>query len=435
MTDEQGQTTALSKYNTLKGIHDIFPPDVFVWNKIERTAKDLFYIFGYDEIKIPVMESTEVFTRSIGQSTDIVGKEMYTFTDKGDRSVTLRPEGTASVVRCYVENALNRRPAPQKFYYVGPMFRYERPQKGRMRQFYQIGAECFASASAEADAEILGILNEFFNKLKVPELRLEINSIGCKACRPDYNSALTRFFSQKEEFLCGDCRARLKKNPLRILDCKVESCGQLRKDAPLITDFLCENCKSHHERLRELLTSRGISFRDNPSIVRGLDYYTKTTFEITSEHLGAQNAVAAGGRYDNLVEEFGGPPTPAIGFAIGMERLAGLMKQFAPSPNTPFFYFAPLGEEALNIAISLAINLMDKNISSICTQWQMSLKGHMKRADKLNAEYVIMIGADEIQKNTAVWKHLSTGTQGEISIEDIGAFVTLHEKRLKAERS
>ncbi len=388
----------------------------------------MFYIFGYDEIKIPVIESTEIFTRSIGQSTDIVGKEMYTFTDKGGRSITLRPEGTAPVVRCYVENALNRRPAPQKFYYMGPMFRYERPQKGRLRQFYQIGAECFAAAGPESDADMLFLINNFFEKLKVPHLRLEINSIGCKVCRPAYNAALSMFFSQKEEFLCGDCKTRLTKNPLRILDCKVESCCVLRNGSPLIIDFLCEHCKSHHDRLRELLYNLGISFDDNPLIVRGLDYYTRTTFEFTTEHLGAQKAVAAGGRYDSLVEEFGGPATPAIGFALGMERLVELMKLFEPHTNAPFFYFAVLGEEPLNIALSLAIRLMDKNISSTCGEWKISLKSHMKRASSLNAKYAVMLGTEEIQKGMATWKRLSDGTQDEINIHDVAAFTKLYEQ-------
>ncbi|KWT85770.1 histidine--tRNA ligase [Candidatus Magnetominusculus xianensis] len=423
----------MNAYSTLKGVHDIFPPDVFIWNKIERTAKDLFYIFGYDEIKIPIIESTEIFTRSIGQSTDIVGKEMYTFTDKGGRGITLRPEGTASVARCYVENALYRCTPPQKYYYIGPMFRYERPQKGRLRQFYQIGAECFASSTPETDAEMLFMINEFFNKLQVPELRLEINSIGCKVCRPEYNAALTMFFSQAS--LCGDCKTRLVKNPLRILDCKVDRCVELRKGAPVITDFLCEPCKTHHEGLRELLKGRGIAFHDNPLIVRGLDYYTRTTFEVTTEHLGAQKAVAAGGRYDNLVEEFGGPATPAIGFAIGMERLAELMRLFDPYPNSPFFYFAALGEQASAIALSLAIRLMDKNISSICADWQIPLKGHMKRANKLNAKYVIMLGADEIQKGKATWKQMSNAAQGEIDVNNVGEFIALSEQWLTRQGS
>lgn len=416
----------MSTYNRLKGVHDIVPPDAFIWNKIETTVKDLFYIFGYDEIKIPVIESTEIFTRSIGQSSDIVGKEMYTFMDKGGRSITLRPEGTASLVRCYVENGLKwKHSSPQKYYYMGPMFRYERPQKGRMRQFYQIGAECFAAAGPEADAEMLFMINEFFKKLKVRQLRLEINSIGCKVCRPAYKSALSEFFAHKEDLLCNDCCERLTKNPLRILDCKVDSCGQLRKGAPLIVDYLCEHCKSHHERLRELLDKMHLSFNDNPLIVRGLDYYTKTTFEFTTDHLGAQNAVAAGGRYDDLVEEFGGRSTPAIGFALGMERLADLVNMVQVPPyndNGPFFYFAALGEDAWMYCLSI-VNNLDKNITSICGEWTRSLKSHMNKASSLNAKYVVMLGSDEIQKGIATCKRLSDGSQVVIALAHIEDFV------------
>ncbi|MBF0318825.1 MAG: histidine--tRNA ligase [Nitrospirae bacterium] len=416
----------MSTYNTLKGVHDIVPPDVFVWNKIEKTAERLFYVNGYSEIKIPVIESTEIFTRSIGQSTDIVEKEMYTFTDKGERSITLRPEGTASVVRCYVENGLNRRVPPQKFYYMGPMFRYERPQKGRMRQFYQIGAECFASAGPETDAEMLCMIYELFNRLQLTNLTFEINSIGCKACRPTYKSALTRFFSQKKDSLCGDCKTRLTRNPLRILDCKVDSCVQLRTGAPLIVDFLCEHCQAHHEAFIRHLKHMAIPFHENPLIVRGLDYYTRTTFEVTTEYLGAQKAILAGGRYDNLVEEFGGPATPAIGFALGMERLAELIKHIETPDNGPFFYIAALGEDAA--ALTLSNKLRGRDIPVECGESKISLKSHMKRADKLNAKYAIMLGSEEIQRGKATWKRLSDGTQGETAIEDIGAFTKLYEQ-------
>ncbi|MCG6552781.1 MAG: ATP phosphoribosyltransferase regulatory subunit, partial [Candidatus Magnetominusculus sp. LBB02] len=281
----------------------------------------------------------------------------------------------------------------------------------------------------EADAEMLYMINEFFNKLHVTDLSLEINSIGCKQCRPAYKSALFEFYSQKEDALCKDCYERLDKNPLRILDCKVDGCVELRKGAPAISDYLCEQCKSHHDRLKELLTNMGISFHDNPLIVRGLDYYTKTTFEFTTEHLGAQNAVAAGGRYDDLVEEFGGRSTSAIGFASGIERLADLMRMKTLLPdNRPFFYFAALGEKAWRFAISLAVKIMHENIPVKCGEGQMSLKSHMKRADSLNAKYVVMFGENEIVSDKAAWKCLSDHTQGEISLKNIDAFIELHKR-------
>ena len=278
-------------------------------------------MYGFQELRAPIIESTDIFVRSIGETSDIVEKEMYTFSDKADRRITLRPEGTAPVVRSYVENHLYNLPSPQKFFYSGPMFRYERPQAGRFRQFYQIGAEAFGVSDPKIDAEILSMLKLFFERIGLKDLNFQINSIGCDKCRPGYKKALIDFFSDRLEGLCPDCKRRYEINPLRILDCKVEACVKLKEGAPHVTDSLCGECQIHFDAFQDFLKSLDVPFVINPNMVRGLDYYTRTTFEVTCEHLGSQNAVAAGGRYDKLVQEFGGPPTPAIGFAAGMERL------------------------------------------------------------------------------------------------------------------
>lgn len=411
------------KYSALKGVHDILPPDISLWQKIESAAFEVFAAYGFQEIRLPIIESTEIFTRSIGETTDIVEKEMYTFIDKGERSITLRPEGTAPAVRCYVENHLYNLPSPQKFFYSGPMFRYERPQKGRFRQFYQIGAEAFGVAEPKLDAEILSMLKTFFEKLGIIELNFEVNSIGCEKCRPDYKKALSKFFSNKLSKLCPDCNNRYSNNPLRILDCKVSSCIEIRKGAPSVTDYLCNECKGHFEKFLLTLKLLNIKYLINPNLVRGLDYYTSTTFEITSEHLGSQKAVAAGGRYDRLVEKFGGPPAPAIGFAIGMERLAEIMKSNGvintPSPTV---FFATLGENADKESMILAEKLRQKNIRVELGYDNSSLKSQLRRADRLGVNYVFIIGDDELKSGMIKWKNLKDGSQGEVEIKDAAEF-------------
>jgi histidyl-tRNA synthetase len=335
------------KYSALKGAHDIFSPEINIWQKVEKTAKELFSVYGFQELKAPIIESTDIFVRSIGETTDIVEKEMYTFYDKAGRSITLRPEGTAPVVRCYVENHLYNLPAPQKFFYSGPMFRYERPQAGRFRQFFQIGAEAFGVGEPKIDAEILSMLRHFFERLGLKGLSFEVNSIGCEKCRPDYKKTLLDFFSNRIDGLCQDCKRRFEYNPLRILDCKLDACIKLRDGAPRVTKFLCDECREHFNTLLSMLELLNIPYVVIPDMVRGLDYYTRTTFEITCKDLGAQDAVAAGGRYDRLVEDFGGPPTPAIGFAIGMERITTLIKSSGKQEiPVPKFFIATLGESA-----------------------------------------------------------------------------------------
>jgi histidyl-tRNA synthetase len=405
-------------------MQDILPPDIILWQRVEQTARQIFSVYGFQEIRTPIMESTTVFSRSIGESTDIVEKEMYTFTDKGDRSVSLRPEGTASVVRSYVENHLDKLPAPQKFYYCGPMFRYERPQSGRFRQFYQIGVEAFADSSPRMDAEVIAMLERLLSGIGLEGISFQINSIGCEQCRPGYREALLGFFSDKKEHLCDDCKRRYEKNPLRILDCKASTCREQRQGAPKITGHLCEDCRSHFVKLQELLSLLKVSFSLNPEMVRGLDYYTRTTFEVTSQSLGAQNAVAAGGRYDRLVKEFGGPETPAIGFALGMERVIELLKmtelQMPPSPSV---FFAVLGEAAGSACLVLAEQLRKQGLWVEVGDSSSSLKSQMRRADRMTVRYVFIMGDDELRSGMLKWKDLVEAGQGELRISDMELFL------------
>lgn len=415
------------KYNALKGVHDIYPPDIYIWQKAEFTAKEIFSSYGFRELRIPIIESTEIFIRSIGETTDIVEKEMYTFIDKGERSITLRPEGTAPAVRSYIENHLYNLPSPQKFFYSGPMFRYERPQKGRFRQFYQIGAEAFGAAEPKIEAEIMAMLKLFFERLGLKNLNFEINSIGCEKCRPDYKKALSEFFSPKLSRLCPDCDQRYNNNPLRILDCKVESCIELKKGAPETTAHLCEKCRKHFEDFILLMKFLKIDYLVNPNLVRGLDYYTRTTFEITSEHLGAQKAVAAGGRYDKLVEEFGGPSTPAIGFAIGMERLVEIIKGTENIvEQAPLVFIATIGEKSEKEGLAIAEKLRRQNVFVEIGYEKASLKSQFRRADRLNAKYVFILGDDELASGKIKWKNLKDSSQGEIELAGIIDFLSLN---------
>jgi histidyl-tRNA synthetase len=348
---------------------------------------------------------------------------MYTFSDKAGRSVTLRPEGTAPVVRCYVQNRLYNLPSPQKFFYSGPMFRYERPQKGRLRQFYHVGVEALGTSDPKIDAEILLMLKIILDKLNLKELSYELNSIGCEKCRPDYKKALLNFLSDRINGFCPDCKRRYEFNPLRILDCKVKECIKLRMDAPKVTDFLCEDCKEHFETLMSLLKLADFPYTVNHDMVRGLDYYTRTTFEVTSKQLGAQNAVAAGGRYDKLVEEFGGPPTPAIGFAIGMERVSELLSSsYKTEIPVPEVFIATVGLPAENESLVIASRLREKGIWVEIGYTGHSLRSQLRRADRLSARYVLIMGDDEIKSGKLKWKRLSDGTQGEIPISKVLEF-------------
>jgi histidyl-tRNA synthetase len=412
------------QYRALKGMQDILPPDIYIWQKVEAVAREVFSSYGFQEIRPPVVESTNVFTRSIGENTDIVEKEMYTFRDKGDRSISLRPEGTASVVRCYVEKNLHTMPSPQKFYYAGPMFRYERPQSGRFRQFYQIGVEAFGDPNPRMDAEVISMLRHCLQRLGLKEITFNVNSIGCPECRPAYREKLVEFFAGCLDSLCPDCNRRYNTNPLRILDCKVDRCRDMRKGAPRVTDYLCNGCRTHFDSLLSFLALLGISYTVNPDMVRGLDYYTRTTFEVTSENLGAQNAVAAGGRYDRLVKEFGGPETPAIGFAIGMERIIELLKNsVARDFPTPNVFIAAIGDPAARESMVIADRLRGKGLWVELGDSENSLKSQMRKADRLSSKYVFIIGDDELNSGRLKWKKLSDSSQGEISMFEITDFL------------
>ncbi|HET6513721.1 MAG TPA: histidine--tRNA ligase [Thermodesulfovibrionales bacterium] len=413
------------KFSALKGVHDILPPDSYLWQRVEDLAKEIFALYGFREIRIPIIETTDIFTRSIGETTDIVEKEMYTFPDRAGRSITLRPEGTASVVRAFVENHLSTLPSPQKFFYGGPMFRYERPQKGRFRQFHQIGVEAFGLSAPELDAEMLSMLRTFLEKIGLQGLNFEVNSIGCEECRPAFRKALRDFFSPRLRDLCPDCQRRYEANPLRILDCKVERCIELRKDAPIVTDFLCGACKSHFDAVLTLLASLNIPHVLNPLLVRGLDYYTSTTFEVTSEHLGSQKAVAAGGRYDRLVEEFGGPKTPAIGFAVGMERLITLLREGGEiSQPSPGVFIATIGQKAVTEGTLMAERVRAEGLWAEVGYDGSSLKSQLRKADRMSARYVFIIGDDEISAAKIKWKNLRDSSQGEIAFGELDTFIS-----------
>ncbi len=412
------------KYRSIKGVQDILPPETFLWQFVEQSAKEVFSLYGFKEIRTPILEFTELFIRGIGETTDIVEKEMYTFSDRAGRSLTMRPEGTASVVRAYIQHNLNQLPAPQKFYYMGPMFRYERPQKGRLRQFHQIGVEVFGASSPEVDAELIEMLVMFLERVGLEGLSVEVNSIGCSSCRPGYREKLIAYLKKGIDGLCSDCQRRYNQNPLRVLDCKVPSCKEYVKGAPEILDFICDECKAHFMGFQEALKKLGISYRVNPEMVRGLDYYTRTTFEVTSTSLGAQNAVAAGGRYDRLVEEFGGPSTPAVGFAIGIERLIALLKDSKEVTDIgPQVTFVSIGDDARDIAFQLLSKVRKEGIRADMDLRGASVKSQMRRADKLGSRAVVIIGEDELKRRMFKFKDMKDSEEREIAQEELIGFL------------
>lgn len=410
------------KVRSIRGFHDILPEDIGRWHHIEENAKRLCELYGYSEIRIPVLEFTDVFARSIGAATDIVEKEMYTFTDRDGSSLTLRPEGTAGVVRSYVENSMYTKSPQIKLYYTGMMFRHERPQKGRYRGFYQIGAEIFGSEAPESDAELIAMISGFFDGIGLGEsVTLELSSLGDGECRPAYKSMLTDYFAGHKDELCEDCQRRLDTNPLRILDCKQKSCIEVSKDAPKMLDNLCDACSEHFTRVKESLDSIGIPYEINPKIVRGLDYYTRTVFEFTTERLGAQNAVAAGGRYDGLVKELGGPETPAVGFAMGIERIVLLHKEVIPQgfEKETDIYIAYLGEQARDAAFKLAFELRSSGARVEADYGGKSLKSQMKRADKSGARYTVIIGEEELKSGIVKLRDMKESSEHEVGMEEL----------------
>ncbi len=416
------------KFNSLKGVQDIFPSEIYIWQKIENISREVFGKYGYHEIRLPIIESTDIFTRSIGKTTDIVEKEMYTFNDKGGRSITLRPEGTASFVRAYVQNHLYNKPSPQKYYYMGPMFRYENPQSERYRQFYQIGVEALGTDNPQLDTEIISMLWVILKNSGMKKPSIEVSSIGCFECRPEFRSIFKKTIKDKLNVFCNDCQRRYKSNPLRILDCKVSSCIKARRGSPSIIDYLCNKCKTHFDKLKHNLELLGVPFTVNPNIVRGLDYYTRTAFEVTSEDLGSQNAVAAGGRYDGLVQEFGGPSVSGIGFAIGVERLASILEDNSGENTGPELYFCTLGQDASEEGFLLTEQLRGLGIWTETNHDASSLKSQMRKADRIGSRHVMILGEDELKKGTATIRDMHNKKETNVSIKANDILKVLNKK-------
>ena len=411
--------TKPKSFTSIRGVHDILPGESERWQTIEQAAGRLFAAFGFREIRLPIFEATDLFARGIGEATDIVEKEMYTFADRSGESVTLRPEGTAPAIRAFLEHHLGAAQPVTKLYYWGPMFRYERPQKGRFRQFHQIGAEIIGSAAPEADVELLSWLHLFFRQLRIDGLQLELNSLGDENCRPAYRQTLQRFLESKQAELCENCRRRTATNPLRVLDCKNESCRKATADAPMMVEHLCEACAAHFSSVTAGLESLKIPYLRNPRLVRGLDYYGRTTFEWTTTKLGAQNAVAAGGRYDGLVALLGGEPTPAIGFAMGMERAAELLPPEIGQPAPPALFMATLGEKARRWAHPITLRLRAEGYRVEADYEEASLKSQMRRADKLGAGFVCIVGENELASGQIVLKNLQTKSQETLAADHV----------------
>ena len=404
----------------IKGTKDVLPKDVHKNQYIEATALDIASKFGYKEIRTPVFEHTELFQRGVGDTTDVVQKEMYTFDDKGGRSITLRPEGTAGAIRSYLENGLCNEALPQKVCYLISCYRYEKPQAGRLREFHQFGVECFGSASPLADAEIIALAKSLFDTLGVKDLSLEINSIGCPTCRAEYHKALKEYFSSRKDELCNTCKSRLDRNPMRILDCKSPICHEIAEGAPVVIDYLCDECKEHFENVQKYLKAQNIEYTINPQIVRGLDYYTKTVFEFVSNSIGAQGTVCGGGRYDGLVEELGGQHTPSLGFAMGIERLMLLMEAQGcefPEAEKPDLFIVALGEKATLKAVEIAKDMREEGFSALLDLNQRSVRAQMKYADKLGAKFNVVIGDNEVEAKTAKLKNMQTGEETEINLD------------------
>jgi histidyl-tRNA synthetase len=405
------------KITAIKGTKDILPSEARQWQKVESVAREIFELYGYREIRTPVFEPTELFEKGTGETSDVVTKEMYTFLDKGGRSLTLRPEYTPSVVRAIMDHSLHLKPQPMRYYFFGPMFRYDKPQKGRYRQFHQIDIEVFGEKDAAIDAEIVEMADFLLKRLHVTDTEILVNSVGCKACRPPYHHELKRAAEAVKEDLCADCQRKVDLNPLRIFDCKEETCRELSKSFPKITDYLCPECEEHFKMFCADLESYGIAYRIEPRLVRGLDYYTKTTFEIISSKLGAQDAILGGGRYDDMMKEFGGPDVCGTGFAMGLERFLSIVpfeeeKEF-------FLYIAFLGGVAKRAGMGLARQLRKDGIECLIEYRDRSLKNQMSRANKLGATWVLIIGEDEVKKNTYQLKNMKTGDQQEVRAEEI----------------
>jgi histidyl-tRNA synthetase len=409
----------MEKITAIKGIKDILPADTPVWHRVEQIAREIFHCFGFREIRVPIMEKTALFQRSIGETTDIVEKEMYTFRDRDDELITLRPEATASVIRAYIEHNLSAADSVTKLYTIGPMFRRERPQKGRFRQFHQMDVEVFGDDQPQSDAEVILMLMHFLQVAGVQKLSLEINSLGCKACRPVFSQAVVEYLKESHNVLCPDCQRRIQINPLRVFDCKVETCGAVIADAPRILNYLCVECSDHFSLVKNHLDDLKLTYEINPQMVRGLDYYTKTAFEVKSGALGAQNSLAGGGRYDGLVSFLGGPDVPGIGFGIGLERLISCLPDPDKPPYRTDIFIAALGARAQKFCFGLTNELRLSGISAAMDYSDKSLKSQMKRADRLNCAYTLILGDQEMQDHCAQLRNMSTKEQQSLSLDTV----------------
>lgn len=406
----------------IKGTNDVLPEESHVWQFVERKMLETAALYGFKEIRVPVFEHTEVFQRSVGDTTDVVQKEMYTFNDKGGRSITLRPELTAGVIRSVIENGLYNQSLPQKVCYIGGCYRYEKPQAGRLREFHQFGVECIGAAAPSADAEVISLANSVLKSIGLDKLSLEINSIGCPTCRAVYHKALKTYFESKKENLCETCKDRLDRNPMRILDCKSPVCSDIAKDAPVMIDYLCDDCANHFEAVKSGLNEMGIEYTVNPTIVRGLDYYTRTVFEFVSGDIGAQSTVCGGGRYDGLMEQMGAPATASLGFAMGIERLLLVLKsnekEIGEKPVCDI-YIAPMGEKATIKALAICSGLREKGFSAQTDICGRGLKAQMRYANKIGARYSIVLGDNELESGSARIKNMETGEETEIALNSI----------------
>ena len=395
----------MAKIQKIKGFVDLFPEEAAKFTFMESVARDTFTRYGFGELRTPVLEKTELFQKSIGEDTDVVGKEMFTFPDRKDRSLTMRPEATAGVVRAFIESKTHQPGKISKYFTFGPMFRYERPQKGRQRQFHQINAEIFGAPEAQADGELILMLRTYLNRLGLTKLTIELNSLGCHDCRPTYKQALTDFYKSKDkDVFCEDCQRRMDTNPLRVLDCKVPACKELVADAPNITDHLCDDCEVHFADVKTVLDGAGVGYELNPRLVRGLDYYVRTCFEIASYDIGSQTAVAGGGRYDGLIKTLGGGDCAATGFAIGMERIAMLLEEL--EAETPDFYLAVVDNAASNAAMLFAQQLRDKGFKGDVSYTGGSMKSRMRAGNKSGAKVCLIMGGDELTNETVTVKDM-----------------------------
>ena len=409
-----------------RGTQDVLPEQSAKWQHVEKTAMKVAELFGFKEIRFPTFEHTELFARGVGDSTDVVQKEMYTFLDKGERSITLRPEGTAGCMRTLIEHGLLNGALPVKASYLTSCFRYEKPQAGRLREFHQFGAELVGAASPAADAEMIAMVSQIFDQLQIEGIELEINSIGCPECRAKYNEALKEYFHSHEEELCETCRGRLERNPMRILDCKSPVCHKIAEDAPVILDYLCDDCQAHFDELKERLDSIGIEYTVNPTIVRGLDYYTRTVFEFVSTNIGSQGTVCGGGRYDGLIELLGGPKTPSIGFAMGIERLLLLMENTGvafPEEGSCDIYIGSMGTKASIEAANIVNSLRAEGFKAECDLCGRSVKAQMKYADKIGAKLSCIIGDSELENGNVTIKNMGDGSSEEVALDELIEYV------------